>query len=1192
MLMRYLLRETSLLAVVLQALLLVTIPAKAAVPPLATMASITGEILVGNFWLEGDSADNSLTIQYLPVSGNGEGYILTTDPADTITITETSGLATLIGNGTNSVFVAIANGDLDFIEFRGRQGNDTLTLLPLNDPLEAIGGDGNDTFTVAVSGHITLEGNGGDDTFQLLSNVVISGSVTGHSGSDTLAVQGSGTSVTMTTANFDGYSGTVGHISGGFSGIDSISAPGSDSVLQGRNANALWRVNANPEYTADFLVMNFSGFEELRGGSMDDEFRITGAMTANVFGNGGDDILQINNGGSLTGMFDGGSQDLEDHVINGNPGAAAVLTGSAANGFSGTFSNLSGGFINANAVSGTGAGATLQGQPVPSTWNISFAGANYDNGTHDLRATSFDEYIGNNASDDFTVHNDATANLSGRAGTDSLTIPNGATLTGSFDGQGGDDTLTIGSNNHAVTLASSGGLGYSGTTPSLSGGFSGVNIINGTGNNQQLVGANSVTADPALWSLDLTTFFSDNANTLYFSGFATLSGNTGSDRFIVQTSISTNLNGNDGDDEFILVGNVLLSGQVNGHAGYDSLLLDQNGSAISSGYADADGFDGSVGGVTFFSGIDFVSASGTGDSLHVFYGNDQNAAPGSVAGASCQWTISNSSFVVRDEVLDFSGFEQLIGCALNNLFQVSPPLNVASLDINGGFSDDQLVLYFGGGNLNADLTFHGNGQTTAPGDSMQFFDANPDTAEYLYGVVDGGDAINGIVNLTGSSPVTFTGLESPTFTASANHVIFDLGAVPGDVTYGPGGESSFSLQVGGVQYHRAVSPLDTLTLKPFTGGASTWQIGNLGSAFVADLHLLENAGDTTLEWTGVSTLGTNASITAAANYIDVQGEVNLSGSGAISLESQGDIDLTTANAALTTSGGTINLLADRSQTFGEFSSAAGSEIDSGTGDILVQAEDMSFNGTLSGGYVELQASQPLGGFILGPIPSVPTSPDQPMGSGPTIYLNSTYRANIFASDSLEIGGPDHSFIWIDETADFTGQTGSVHFKTNPSQTIRDVGSPSPTLVAANSTFTGTLRPDSSSVGIFEVTGRFILDGSATLEIEISGSTPGNNPDGLDQLLVNGEVSLNNGASLQVYLRDGYVPPVDQQFVIIENDGADAVSGTFAGLPEGATLNVGIAEFTISYLGLDGATGNDVVLTAAPSDVIFKGGFEE
>ena len=51
--------------------------------------------------------------------------------------------------------------------------------------------------------------------------------------------------------------------------------------------------------------------------------------------------------------------------------------------------------------------------------------------------------------------------------------------------------------------------------------------------------------------------------------------------------------------------------------------------------------------------------------------------------------------------------------------------------------------------------------------------------------------------------------------------------------------------------------------------------------------------------------------------------------------------------------------------------------------------------------------------------------------------------------------------------------------------------------------------------------------------------------------------------------------IGDQFTILNNDLADAVTGTFNGLPEGSTLSANGFKFTISYVG---GTGNDVVLT--------------
>ncbi|HVK14058.1 MAG TPA: Ig-like domain-containing protein [Gemmataceae bacterium] len=85
----------------------------------------------------------------------------------------------------------------------------------------------------------------------------------------------------------------------------------------------------------------------------------------------------------------------------------------------------------------------------------------------------------------------------------------------------------------------------------------------------------------------------------------------------------------------------------------------------------------------------------------------------------------------------------------------------------------------------------------------------------------------------------------------------------------------------------------------------------------------------------------------------------------------------------------------------------------------------------------------------------------------------------------------------------------------------------------------------------------------------------------DQLAVTGTVSLTGATLTPTHV--GGAAAAGQTYRIIDNDGSDAVTGTFAGLPEGATVTVGGQAYTITYIGGDG--NNDVVLTAqAPPNV--------
>ena len=116
---------------------------------------------------------------------------------------------------------------------------------------------------------------------------------------------------------------------------------------------------------------------------------------------------------------------------------------------------------------------------------------------------------------------------------------------------------------------------------------------------------------------------------------------------------------------------------------------------------------------------------------------------------------------------------------------------------------------------------------------------------------------------------------------------------------------------------------------------------------------------------------------------------------------------------------------------------------------------------------------------------------------------------------------------------------------------------------------GTISPGASP-GLLTVNGNVTLNAASAFRVELNGTTAGTQ---YDQLAVNGIVTLG-GAAL-TGLR-GFVPAVGNTFVLIDNDGADAVVGTFAGLAEGATVQIGGFRFTVSYVG---GSGNDVVLTA-------------
>jgi autotransporter-associated beta strand protein len=125
-------------------------------------------------------------------------------------------------------------------------------------------------------------------------------------------------------------------------------------------------------------------------------------------------------------------------------------------------------------------------------------------------------------------------------------------------------------------------------------------------------------------------------------------------------------------------------------------------------------------------------------------------------------------------------------------------------------------------------------------------------------------------------------------------------------------------------------------------------------------------------------------------------------------------------------------------------------------------------------------------------------------------------------------------------------------------------------IAAPVAVTGALAAGDTTVastGSLTV-GNLSFGSGGTLDVLMNGTTAGT---GYDQVNVNGTVDLTEAT---LALTAGFTANPGDQFTIINNDGTDAVTGTFT---NGSTVTVGGQTFSINYAGGD---GNDVVLTRA------------
>jgi PEP-CTERM motif len=85
--------------------------------------------------------------------------------------------------------------------------------------------------------------------------------------------------------------------------------------------------------------------------------------------------------------------------------------------------------------------------------------------------------------------------------------------------------------------------------------------------------------------------------------------------------------------------------------------------------------------------------------------------------------------------------------------------------------------------------------------------------------------------------------------------------------------------------------------------------------------------------------------------------------------------------------------------------------------------------------------------------------------------------------------------------------------------------------------------------------------------------------GSGEVNLTGMLALANTSVLQVNTLGGFTTTAGQMFTLINNDGTDAINGTFSNATSnGSIITAGGFSFYVNY---DGGTGNDLVLTTVP-----------
>jgi len=359
-------------------------------------------------------------------------------------------------------------------------------------------------------------------------------------------------------------------------------------------------------------------------------------------------------------------------------------------------------------------------------------------------------------------------------------------------------------------------------------------------------------------------------------------------------------------------------------------------------------------------------------------------------------------------------------------------------------------------------------------------------------------------------------------------------------------------------------------------GAETLTINGTGGGTGALLNVSDSNS-----WAGAITLGAASSIGSTAGTLTATGGIT---NGGFLVTMAGAGNLTISTTAIAGTGGLT-------------------KTDAGT---LTLSVANSFTGvtTINGGVVSVAADNHLGTAPGSPTAgqltfeggTLTTTAAFTLNSNRGIAFTSTGTFSVASSTTLTYGGiaagtggltkTSAGTLTLSGTNTYSGTTtvsaGSV--LVNGSQTSSTVSLNGGTLGgtgtvgAITSTASGgSVAPGSSGPGLFN-SGNVDLSASASrgVAVELNSTTAGS---GYDQLVVTGTVNLT-GATLSGTV--GFTPALGNTFTIINNDGADAVTGTFTGLAEGSSVSLSGYDFTVSY---NAGTGNDVVLTSAAAAAI-------
>ncbi|MCB9939631.1 MAG: hypothetical protein H6823_15420, partial [Planctomycetaceae bacterium] len=592
-----------------------------------------------------------------------------------------------------------------------------------------------------------------------------------------------------------------------------------------------WSITAAGNGTVTDVTGGFFGIENIAGGSGVDLITFSGgSLTGTVDGGGGNDTIDGAANYTINGTNSGTLNGAAGFVSIENLSGSGMFTFTAAGSLSG-------------AVTGTGAADTLVGDNDGNVFVVDAADAGILVGKLS-GFTGIENLTGGTGSDSFTINVSLSGTADGVGGNDTITVAAGASI-GGISGGADDDTITLGSGstvtagvtgstgsdtlllqtagaNVMLTDLDTSGADASGTgkVTGVANGFTDIETLNAT-NGGTLTGLSTAST----WGLDGTPTYTEDAapaEILNFSGFATLQGGTDDDTFNVSAQDFAGSIVVDGDD----------------HDSGDTLNFDaQNNSVASTG--------------------NMLSAAGT----LVTFSNIENVnINNATATITVEGTGLDDVLLVRHDGTNVTYQLTIDGTGGPTL---TLPTN-SSLIFNGGDGDDELQVDYSNGFFSNAITFHGGNQGSGAGTGDRLtYVANGSTVITTVAHTFANEADGAVSVTSGSSTgvVVYTGLEPIADNLSAANRTFTFNGGQETITLSDGTASDGRMTIDSTASESVdfVIPTASLTINAGSGD-DTIEIDSVDADYHAALTINGDAEDDSVGINTALTLG-NGSVT-------------------------------------------------------------------------------------------------------------------------------------------------------------------------------------------------------------------------------------------------------------------------------------------------------------------------------------------